>query len=43
MPLWLQYVIVALVVLLALWMFLRRQFPGTVRRVRHRHRRAAGA
>ncbi|TWH08990.1 MULTISPECIES: DUF6587 family protein [Pseudoxanthomonas] len=34
MPLWLQYVIVALVVLLALWMFLRRQFPGTVRRLR---------
>lgn len=34
MPLWLQYVIVGLVVLLALWMFLRRQFPGTVRRVR---------
>src|SRR5690606_24623749 len=34
MPLWLQYVVVALVVLLALWMFLRRQFPGTVRRVR---------
>ncbi len=34
MALWLQYVIVALVVLLALWMFLRRQFPAAVRRAR---------
>ena len=34
LPLWLQYVVVALVVLLALWMFLRRQFPAAVRRAR---------
>ena len=34
MPLWLEYGVVSLVVLLALWMFLRRQFPGTVRRLR---------
>ncbi|MBJ6980937.1 MULTISPECIES: DUF6587 family protein [unclassified Luteimonas] len=29
-----QYVVVALVVLLAAWMALRRQFPGTTRRLR---------
>jgi len=34
LPLWLQYLVVGLVVLLALWMFLRRQFPGSVRRLR---------
>lgn len=30
----LQYVVVALVVLLAAWMFARRQFPATTRRLR---------
>jgi hypothetical protein len=34
MPLWLQYVVVALVVLLALWMFASRQMPGLMRRLR---------
>ena len=34
LPLWLQYLVVALIVLVALWMFLRRQFPGAVRRMR---------
>lgn len=34
LPLWLQYLLVGLVVLVALWMFLRRQFPGMVRRTR---------
>ncbi len=34
LPLWLQYLVIAVVVLVALWMFLRRQFPGTVRRLR---------
>lgn len=34
LPLWLQYLVVALIVLVALWMFLRRQFPTAVRRAR---------
>ena len=34
LPLWLQYLVIGLVALVALWMFLRRQFPGLVRRAR---------
>ena len=34
LPLSLQYALVAAIVALALWMFLRRQFPGAVRRCR---------
>ena len=34
MPLWLQYAIVAAVVLVALWIFFKKQMPGTLRRLR---------
>lgn len=34
LPLWLQYLVIAVVVLVALWMFLRRQLPGVARRLR---------
>ncbi|WP_372013943.1 DUF6587 family protein [Pseudoxanthomonas sp. 10H] len=34
LPLWLQYLLVGAIVLVALWIFARKQLPGTVRRVR---------
>ncbi len=34
MPLWLQYALVGVIVLLAVWIFLKKQLPGTVRSVR---------
>jgi len=34
LPLWLQYVAVGAVVLLALWIFVKKQMPGTLRRAR---------
>ena len=34
MALWLQYTIIAAVVLAALWIFLKKQMPGTLRRLR---------
>jgi len=34
LPLWLQYALVAVVVAAALWIFLKKQLPGTVRRLR---------
>ncbi|WP_374011703.1 DUF6587 family protein [Pseudoxanthomonas koreensis] len=34
LPLWLQYLLVGLVVALALWVFVRKQFPGSLRRLR---------
>ena len=34
LPLWLQYALVGVIVLLALWIFLKKQLPGTVRRAR---------
>ena len=34
LPLWLQYVLIGVVVAIALWIFARKQLPGTVRRLR---------
>lgn len=34
MPLTVQYIVVGLVVALALWIFLKKQMPGTLRRLR---------
>lgn len=34
MPLWLQYAIVGAIVIVALWIFAKKQLPGTLRRVR---------
>jgi hypothetical protein len=34
LPLWLQYLVVGAVVLAALWIFLKKQLPGTLRRAR---------
>lgn len=34
LPLWLQYLVVGLVVAAALWIFLKKQLPGTLRRAR---------
>ena len=34
MALWLQYTIIAAVVLAALWIFFKKQMPGTLRRLR---------
>ncbi len=34
MPLWLQYAAVGAIVAVALWIFLKKQLPGTLRRAR---------
>lgn len=34
LPLWLQYAVVGAVVVLALWIFLKKQMPGTLRKAR---------
>ena len=34
LPLWLQYAVIGAVVVLALWIFARKQLPGTLRKVR---------
>ncbi len=34
MALWLQYLVVGAVVVLALWIFVKKQMPGTLRKVR---------
>jgi len=34
LPLWLQYALVGVVVAASLWIFLKKQLPGTVRRLR---------
>ena len=34
MPLWLQYAIVGAIVVLALWIFAKKQLPGPLRRAR---------
>ena len=34
LPLWLQYALVGAVVVLALWIFLKKQLPGTLRKAR---------
>jgi hypothetical protein len=34
LPLWLQYLVVGAVVVVALWIFMKKQLPGTLRRAR---------
>src|SRR5262245_20407299 len=34
LPLWLQYLVIGVVVLAALWIFVKKQMPGTLRRLR---------
>ena len=34
LPLWLQYLVVGVIVAAALWIFARKQLPGTLRRAR---------
>jgi hypothetical protein len=34
LPLWLQYLVIGAVVAAALWIFAKKQMPGTLRRVR---------
>lgn len=34
LPLWLQYLVVGTVVVAALWIFVKKQMPGTLRRTR---------
>ena len=34
LPLWLQYLVIGAVVLAALWIFVKKQMPGTLRRLR---------
>ena len=34
LPLWLQYLVVGVIVAAALWIFARKQLPGTLRKAR---------
>lgn len=34
LPLWLQYAVIGMVVAIALWIFAKKQLPGTLRRAR---------
>jgi len=34
LPLWLQYLVIGAVVIAALWIFAKKQIPGTLRRLR---------